>query len=317
MKALYLENGKLDLRNIPKPERKSEESLVKVTVAGICNTDLELVKGYMDFTGVPGHEFVGIVEESDNPSLPGKRVVGEINAACGACEWCEKGLGRHCPNRTVLGILNHQGCFAEYLCLPDENLLVVPEEISDEAAVFTEPLAAAMEIQEQIAIQPDVSICVIGDGKLGILITLALSLASKNVTIIGKHSEKIALACANGAKGLNRNENIQQQFDIVVEASGSPSGWESAVNLVRPRGTIVLKSTYAEDLNFNPASLVINEITVVGSRCGLFAPALEVLQKGLVNPLPLIQQKLPFNDFQQAFEKAKTPGSMKILLALH
>ncbi|MBF0274091.1 MAG: alcohol dehydrogenase catalytic domain-containing protein [Nitrospinae bacterium] len=313
MKAIILENNKLLLEEVEKPLRKSGESLVKVTMAGICNTDIELTKGYMDFSGIPGHEFVGVVEESDNKKLIGKRVVGEINAGCGKCDWCKKEMERHCPERTVLGILKHGGAFAEYLVLPDKNLFTLQEHVTDEEAVFTEPLAAALEIHEQINIGKNDSICVIGDGKLGILITLALSLTSKDVTILGRHTNKLSIAAQNGAKPF-LGDNLNRRFDIVVEASGSPSGWKTAINLVKPRGIIVLKSTYSENLDFNPAPLVINEITLVGSRCGRFAPALYLLENRKINPKPLIQKTFSFDTFKDAFQLAQSKGALKIVL---
>ncbi len=316
MNSLYLSDGKLDCRNLETPRPAQNEALVKVSMAGICNTDLELVKGYMGFQGVPGHEFVGTVVEGKE-MWTGRRVCGEINFGCGTCRFCRIGLQRHCPNRSVLGILNQNGAFAEYVVVPLENLREIPDSISDRQAVFVEPLAAAMEILEQIQIQPDEDVAVVGDGKLGLLIGQALRLPGCSVSIIGKHKSKLEIAEMCGLKGLMLDQAAGSQFDLVVEASGSPSGFETAMSLLRPRGRLVLKSTYAANLELNASAIVINEVSVIGSRCGQFEPAIRVLKRDLVNVEALVAQVFSFQEALTAFEYAAQPGILKVLLDLN
>ncbi len=317
MKALVFD-GTISLREVPKPEPAAGEALINVLIAGICKTDLELTLGYMDFRGIPGHEFVGVVEHSPVSELVGSRVVGEINAGCGKCSYCLRGLERHCPERTVLGILNRKGTMAEYLTLPVSNLLRVPDSLPNEKAVFTEPLAAAMEILEQVMIRPADRVLVIGDGKLGLLVSMALRLTGCDLLLTGKHRHKLELFARTGGAVCMLSDLVRsgERFDIVVEASGSPSGWDLAVNSVRPRGAIVLKSTYHGNLDFNPAPLVIDEITVVGSRCGLFGPALRVMDLGLVDPTPLVEATYPLDEAEKAFAKAGERGALKVLLTV-
>ncbi len=317
MKALVFD-GKVTLKEIPRPEPSAGEALVRVRMAGICRTDIEISRGYMDFRGVLGHEFVGVVEESSRAELKGARVVGEINAGCGECKLCKQGLARHCAHRTVLGIQGRDGAMAEYLCLPDANLLKVPNGLSDEQAVFAEPLAAALEILEQVKIEPAQRVLVLGDGKLGLLVSLVLRLTGCDLLLVGKHREKLEIfARAGGSvlllEDLLRNED---RFDVVVEASGNPSGWDMAVQRVKPRGTLVLKSTYHGSLAFNPAPLVINEVSVVGSRCGLFAPALRIMAQGLVDPTPLITDIFPLEQADRAFERALQGDAIKVLMKM-
>ncbi len=290
------------------------DALVKVNIAGICNTDLELIKGYMGFHGVPGHEFVGVVESSADEFWIGKRVCGEINYACDNCDYCRRGLERHCPNRTVMGILNQSGAFAEYLSVPLANLRLVPGNVPDKAAVFTEPLAAAFEILEQVHIQPEDSVAVVGDGKLGLLVCQVLKLSGCNLTLIGKHESKLALAASWGIAVLPRGKAEASSYNLVVEASGSPSGFDSAMELLRPRGTLILKSTYAGNLELNMAPIVIDEIQIIGSRCGRFQPALRALSNGLVNVTDLIDCVYPFDQALAAFEHASQPGTLKVLI---
>ena len=314
MQALVFE-GRLSLAEVPKPHIPGE-ALVRVSMAGICKTDVEICKGYMDFRGILGHEFCGVVEDSPDRTLVGKRVVGEINASCQACRWCAQGLGRHCPDRTVLGISGRNGAMAEYLTLPVANLLEVPPSVSDEMAVFVEPLAAALEIPDQVQIRPDSRVLVIGDGKLGLLIAMVLRLSGCEALLVGRHPEKLALFAGNNGRTITVDMLLQssERFDLVVEASGSPRGWELAVDRVRPRGTIVLKSTYHGGLNFNPAALVINEITLVGSRCGPFAPALRLMEAGLVDPTPLISAVYSLDQAEEAFLKSQDKRALKVLL---
>lgn len=315
MKALVFD-GTLRLADMPVPVPAEGEALVRVTMAGICKTDVEICKGYMDFRGIPGHEFVGVVEQSPNPEQVGKRVVGEINAGCGTCSSCKKGMERHCAERSVLGILKRNGAFAEYLTLPASNLVILPDRLSDEKAVFTEPLAAALEILEQVKIQPADEVLVIGDGKLGLLVCMTLRLTGCNLILAGKHPEKQALFARLGGSTVTLEEltATDRIFDIVVEASGHPSGWELAMSRIRPRGVLVLKSTYHGSLDFNTAPIVIDEITVTGSRCGVFEPAVRLLQLDLVDPTPLIHQVFPFEKAEEAFRVSQERGVFKVLL---
>lgn len=315
MKALYFKQ-QLELRDVDPVAPKADEALIRVRVAGICNTDQELVKGYMGFEGVLGHEFVGVVEESAQPGWVGKRVCGEINLGCGECAYCRKGLSRHCPNRTVLGILNHPGAFAEWVTLPVSNLHEVPDAMPDRIAVFVEPTAAALEILEQRHVEPNSEVAVIGDGKLGLIISQVLRLTGSTVWVVGKHERKLSLASEWGVRTIHVDDVSVEQFDLVVEASGAAAGFATAMQLVRPRGTIVLKSTYQGDLQFNAAPLVIDEVTVLGSRCGPFTPAMRLLNAGQVNPEPLIDAVYPFEQALEAFEHANRKGTLKILLEM-
>lgn len=313
MKALRFDE-KLCLTDVLSPKRKDGEALIKVRMAGICNTDLEIIGGYMGFRGILGHEFVGQVEEATNAEWLGQRVVGEINIACGECEFCRKGLGRHCPNRTVLGIQGKDGAFAEYLTLPEKNLHRVADSIADEEAVFVEPLAASLEILQQIKIDPASRVAIIGDGKLGLLITQVLARSGCELLVVGKNTGKLALAESFGANISQAESRPNDKFDMVVEASGSPKGFALALELLKPRGTMVLKSTYHEELGFNPAKLVIDEIKLVGSRCGPFAPALRQLENKWIDVKPLVTGIFPFDEAVQAFAKAQKADSLKIIL---
>jgi len=315
MKAVVFDN-ELRIEDRPKPVASGRECLIRLLKAGICNTDLEITKGYFGFTGVLGHEFVGVVEAAPTASLVGQRVVGEINAACQACEYCQKGLQRHCPERTVLGILKRDGAFQEFLTLPEENLHVVPESISNEEAVFTEPIAAACEILDQLSISSEQHVAVLGDGKLGLLVAMVLSRTGCQLTLIGKHAAKMEVVrdypLQRVAKEVARG--LARSFDVVVEATGSPQGWELALRLVKPRGTMVLKSTFHGQIAFNPAPIVVDEITIVGSRCGRFEAALAWLAKGSIHCASLVQHTLPLYEGLRAFELARQPGVLKVVL---
>lgn len=321
MKALFWNGSELRVdSSYPIPSlgaeaaTPSQTTLVKIHLAGVCSTDLQIFRGYMGFRGVPGHEFVGTV--SAGPSvLIGKRVVGEINFACGTCEACVSGLGRHCPNRSVMGILNADGTFAEYVAIPAANLHDVPENVLDEEAVFTEPLAAAFEILEQVQVTPNEEVLVVGEGKLGYLCAQALRLTGAKVTLLGKHEDKLKLVKGLGVKTLLLNNWQARLFDIVVEATGSASGLELALTAVRPRGTLVLKSTIAAKHEVSLASVVINEINLVGSRCGRFPPALEALKDKLVSVTPLIEKVYPLQQGIEAVQHAGKTGARKILLS--
>jgi threonine dehydrogenase-like Zn-dependent dehydrogenase len=315
VKALHWNGQTLALdSSYPAPKAADQNALVRVRLAGICSTDLQIFKGYMDFRGIPGHEFVGEVVEGPS-GVQGKRVVGEINFACGSCEMCARDLGRHCPNRKVMGILGAGGSFAEYVAVPAANLHIVPENVSDEEAVFTEPLAAAFEILEQIQLNPGDDVLVMGDGKLGMLCAQVVKLTGAPVTVLGKHPEKLALVKKTGVRTILLDDWKPRLFDVVVEATGSESGLKLAMSAARPRGTLVLKSTIAGDHNVSLAPLVINEITVIGSRCGLFDPALQALAEGSVLVTPLIERIYPLDEGLEAVAHAGTRGARKILLA--
>ena len=318
MKAIVFD-GRLHYREdrpLPEPD-KAGDALIRVRIAGICNTDLEIVKGYMGFRGIPGHEFVGTVEKVNerNKSLAGKRVVGEINCVCGVCDYCTGGLSRHCPERTTLGISGRDGAFAEYLTLPAENLHEVPGNVSDEEAVFAEPLAAAFEIVEQVNIKPTDRIIVLGDGKLGLLCAFVLALTGAETMLAGNHEHKLAIAREAGiGTCLARDLPVDKRQDVVVEATGTPAGLQKALECVRPRGTVVLKSTVASTREVDLNKVVIDEVTLIGSRCGPFEPALRALSDRAINVMPLISGIFPVGDALEAFKAAGQKGSLKILI---
>jgi len=327
MKALRYENGELKIADMAKPIGDGE-TVVRVTLSGICNTDLEIARGYAGFQGTIGHEFVGVIESAsastpnaNKPSLavglvPGQRVVGEINAGCGICDLCSRGDPRHCPQRTVLGIVGRDGAHAEFLKLPTVNLLPVPDEIPDERAVFTEPLAAACGILERAEVSEDTGVGVIGDGKLGLLCAQVLATTGARVTLIGKHQNKLRIAARRGIETITVEQAKSRtlKFDLVVEASGSPSGFQLALDLLRPRGVLVLKSTFHGAAEMNAARIVVDEISVVGSRCGRFAPALELLRSNAIDVESLISEELALANGVRAMERAATPGVVKVLL---
>lgn len=315
MQALWLEDNQISIREIPVPTLPANEALIRVRLAGICATDLELVKGYYPYTGILGHEFVGeIVEAPGAPERVGQRVVGEINAVCGTCETCKLGNPTHCENRTVLGIVNRNGVFAEYTVLPLENLHLVPDSIPDEMAVFTEPIAAALEIQEQVLIKPTDQVLVVGAGRLGQLIAYTLKLTGCLLRVIVRHDSQRNLLEAVGIPCLGEDEVPIRKMDVVVEATGSPAGFMLARKAVRPRGAIVLKSTYAGKVEADFSAVVVDEVTLVGSRCGPFAPALRVMGKEMVDPRPLINANYPLREGVAAFERAAQPGVFKVLV---
>jgi alcohol dehydrogenase len=319
MKAIVFD-GTLKVSDVPPPVALGREALIRVLLAGICNTDLEITRGYHQFHGILGHEFVGIVEKAADPRWPGRRVVGEINCACHQCDLCRRGLEKHCRTRSVLGIVNRPGALAEFCTLPMENLHEVPEEISNEEAVFVEPLAAALEILEQIDIRPEDRVCVMGDGKLAQLIVQVLAHQGKALMVIGKHQAKLDRMVECGAEVLLLEAMKQDAsalagtFDLVVEATGSPGGFQTALTLVRPRGTLLLKSTYHDRLVLDAAPLVVNEIRVVGSRCGPFPTALRKLRRQEVDVRSLVSDRYPLVQGRAAFERAQESGSLKILV---
>jgi threonine dehydrogenase-like Zn-dependent dehydrogenase len=313
VRALVFDGGLSYRTDRPVPEPGPGEARIRVRLAGICATDLAITRGYMGFSGVPGHEFVGEVDAGPDDWV-GKRVVGEINAACGRCPTCEMGLPRHCPTRTVLGILGRDGAFAESLTLPVANLHPVPDEVPDEVAVFAEPLAAAFRIREQVQPQPEDTVVVMGDGRLGLLIAQTLAATGCRLTLVGRHPAKLALAKGWGIETADTSATLPR-VDLVVDATGAPDGLERALGRVRPCGTVVLKTTCAEAPAFNPAPIVIDEVTVVGSRCGPFPPALAALETGTVRVAPLIAATYPLAEGEAAFAHAARPGVLKVLRA--
>lgn len=315
MLAIHLENGRVEVREIPLPERPRGFSSIRLIAAGICNTDLELQRGYYGFAGQPGHEFVGEVAESDDPGLIGKRVCGEINLGCQTCGWCARGLARHCPNRTVLGIVRHPGTFAEYFTLPDANLHVLPGSISSEDAVFLEPLAAAARILDQVKIEPGDRTAVLGDGKLGLLIAQVLHASGADPVLYGKHAGKLALAAAQGIRTERFTEPVPAgAFTLTVDATGSPAGLRAAIRMTEPLGRIVLKSTMHGAAEWDSVPVIVNEITLVGSRCGRFEPAIDLLASGKVRVGEMISERFGLEQAAAAFERAAAPGVLKVLL---
>jgi threonine dehydrogenase-like Zn-dependent dehydrogenase len=316
MKALRVENNRVNLAEIAVP-KKENEALVRILLSGICNTDLEIARGYAGFQGTIGHEFVGVVENApEAPDLIGKRVVGEINAGCGKCGLCLSGDSRHCPNRTVLGIVGRDGAHAEFLTLPAPNLLEVPDEVTNEQAVFAEPLAAAFGIAEQVEILPETRLAVVGDGKLGLLCAQSLALKSQNIFLVGKHAEKMRIAEKRGAEIvlLDAAAKLNRTFDVAVEASGSESGFQTALDLLKPRGKLVLKSTFQGEPRWQAARVVVDEITIVGSRCGRFAPALELLKNKTVDVENMITEEFRLENGIRAMERAAERNVLKVLL---
>ncbi len=317
MIAVHLENGKVFVRSRPRPLRPQGWAMIRLLCAGICNTDLELQRGYFGFRGTPGHEFVGEVVAADTQQLIGRRVVGEINLACGKCEWCRRGLGRHCPTLKVLGIKGQPGVFSEYFVLPEINLHKVPADIPTERAVFVEPLAAACEILDQVRIPRGAPVAVLGDGKLGLLVAQVLQLNGAEVHLYGRHKEKLRIAEAVGVTAEhNRKRLPARAYDWVVEVTGSQEGLRQAVHMARPRGTVVLKSTVHNLPTIDTAAIVVNEITLIGSRCGRFKPALRLLREGKIRVEGMIAARMPLTEAPSAFEKAGG-GALKVLLYIN
>jgi threonine dehydrogenase-like Zn-dependent dehydrogenase len=320
MRALWLQDRQLEyIDDLQVPDPGPGEALVKVRLAGICATDLELVKGYYPFSGVLGHEFVGeIAGAPASPERIGQRVVGEINAVCGECTTCLRGDRTHCENRTVLGIAGRHGAFADYLVLPLENLIPVPEGLSDETAVFVEPLAASLEILEQVHIHPTDRVLVVGAGRLGQLISRVLKMTGCDLTVLARHPRQQAASQRAGVQAISVIGG--DSYDLVVEASGSPSGFETARKALRPRGRLVLKSTYAGKLEIDMSAVVVDELTLIGSRCGPFLPALRMMAEGKIDPtdlIDLIDQVVPLDQGLEAFEYATLPTHIKVLLSIN
>ena len=316
MLAIYFD-GAPEVKELPLPDPAPGEVLIRVSLAGICGTDGQILQGYHHFRGVLGHEFVGVVAgPADSPWL-GRRVVGEINIACGACDLCQEGQPRHCRDRRVLGINRHDGAFAQYLTLPVANLHPVPPEVPDEAAVFTEPLAAALQVTESGRLSPGDRTLVVGDGPLGLLISWVLALHGVQVSLAGHHPEHLALARPYGVETFLEKHLPAGDYPVVVEVSGSPGGLELALSRVRPQGLVILKSTYVERFLLDPAALVVPEVRLVGSRCGPFPAALRLLRQGWLDPRPLITQTFPLSLGLTALEWARRPGVLKVLLDCH
>jgi alcohol dehydrogenase len=315
MLAVHLENGVVTTRTLPAPPRPEGFALLRLLAGGICNTDLELQRGYYAFAGTPGHEFVAEVVEADTRALLGRRVAGEISLACTHCEWCRRGLGRHCPNRTVLGIVKHPGAFAEFFTLPERNLHVLPDDVPTDRAVFLEPLAAACEILDQVSIPPGERVAVLGDGKLGLLIAMVLNAHGYRVHQFGRHAAKLAIAERLGiATEISPAALPVAAYDWVVDATGSSEGLRSAIVMTRPRGTVILKSTVHGTVAIDTAPVIVNEITLVGSRCGRFEAALPLLAHPLVPVEELIAARFPLSEAPQAFAHAAEKGVLKVLL---
>lgn len=314
MRAIFF-NGDLQYTtDYPDPVRQPGEALIRPHLVGICNTDLEITRGYMNFRGVLGHEFVGTVVACDAPSWQGKRVVGEINAACRRCTTCLRGDVSHCPQRTTLGIYRRDGAMADLFTLPESCLHEVPTSVSDEAAVFTEPLAAALEIVEQSHIRPTERVAVVGDGKLGAMIVQVLRLTGCELTLIGRHPERWDVYRQQGITCMYSTDLPSTSFDVVVDCTGNPSGLNIARQIIRPRGRLILKSTFAAETQLNLSVVVVDEIQLIGSRCGPFAPALRLLERGLITTTPLISARYPLAEGLQAF--AAAPGQLKVLLSV-
>src|SRR5215471_12365844 len=315
MLTVHLESGRVSVRRRPLPRIPRGFARIRVLAAGICSTDLELQRGYYGFAGTPGHEFVGEVEAAEDSVWIGKRVGGEINLACGECEWCARDLGRHCPSRTVLGIVKHPGAHAEFLTLPLRNLHPIPDSISDEQAVFIEPVAAACEILDQVRVLAGSRIAVLGDGKLGLLIAQVLRARGARVHVFGRHREKLHLIESDGITSELLGKTMPERaWPMVVDATGSAEGLRAAIALCQPRGTVVMKSTVHGLVKVDTAPAIVNEITLVGSRCGRFEPAIRLLASGRVKVERLISERFPLSRAPEAFRTAAKKGILKVML---
>jgi 2-desacetyl-2-hydroxyethyl bacteriochlorophyllide A dehydrogenase len=319
MQGVWIERGLLSLReDLDMPQPRPDEALVQVRKAAICGTDLELIAGYGDFTGIPGHEFVGeVIGCPEEETLVGQRVTARINIACGACPPCEAGRPHHCRNRTVLGIRGRNGAFAEFISVPLANLVPVPDEISDDSAVFIEPLAAALRIQEQVPIGPAHRVLVLGAGRLGQLIARSLALTGCRLTVVARYPNQAALLETNGISCTDAPSSSMGEYDIVVEATGRPAGFSQALAAVRAEGTIVLKSTFSGHSELDLSTLAVKELTVIGSRCGRFEAAIDLLKGHRLDPTPLIDAQYPLSEALAAFEKARRPGTLKVMMRVH
>ena len=317
MLSVHLESGRVEVRRQPLPRVPQGFARIRLLAAGICSTDLELQRGYYGFSGTPGHEFVGevVAVSGADTKWMGRRVAGEINLACGHCDWCARGLGRHCPTRTVLGIVKHPGAFREFLTLPIHNLHRVPASISTEQAVFIEPVAAACEILDQVKIPKGDRIALLGDGKLGLLVAQVLQAHGARVHLFGRHRDKMRLVEKAGVTTeLMPKKLPERAYRWVVDATGSPEGLRAAVTMCEPRGTIILKSTVHGLVTIDTAPVIVNEVTLIGSRCGRFEPAIRLLASGKVDVTPMISAEFPLDRAPEAFQNAATKGVLKVLL---
>jgi alcohol dehydrogenase len=316
MIAIFLAGGRVETRRARMPRAPAGHALIRLLCGGICNTDLELLKGYYGFSGIPGHEFVGEVVEAAASKLVGRRVVGEINLSCGKCDFCRKGLGRHCPRRTVLGIVKHPGAFREFLTLPERNLHVLPDDLPTERAVFTEPVAAACEILDQVRIPKDETVAVLGDGKLGLLISQVLAANGFQVHQFGRHRGKLRIAERAGVETeIVRDKLPAARYGFTVEATGSAEGLDRAIAMTRPQGTVILKSTVHGLASFNTAKVVVDEITLTGSRCGRFEPAIAMLRSGQIHVGEMISDRFRLAEAARGFARAAERGVLKVLLS--
>lgn len=313
MRALWIEDGAVSLRQVEVPEPGSDEVRVRVSLAGICDTDLQLLRGYAGFVGVPGHEFVGRVDLGP-PEWLGRRVVAEINHGCGCCEMCRRGLGRHCSARQVLGIRGRWGAFAEALVVPTANLHAIPDDVPDRVAVFTEPLAAALAIQQQVSMGTTDRILVVGDGKLGSLVALAIADSGCSVTVVGRHASKLKALADAGLRVVVDGQQELSDFDVAIDCAGNPTGFKTARRALRPAGTLVIKSTYAEPVDVDLSSIAVDEISIIGSRCGPFPAAIDRLESLRVDPSFLLEREYPLSEGVAAFDHAARGGARKILL---
>lgn len=314
MIRVHIEHQTVSVRRASRPKRPAGHALIRLLLGGICNTDIELLRGYYAFSGTPGHEFAGEVVEADDPAWIGRRVAGEINLPCGHCPWCARGLGRHCPNRTVLGIVNQPGAFRELFTLPLANLFEIPPSVKTEHAVFAEPLAAACEILDQVRIPKGAEVAVLGDGKLGLLIAQVLALHGARVHLYGRHRDKMRIASPLGVEPRPAATTPTSAYAFTVEATGSAAGLATAVSMTQPRGTLILKSTVHGPVPLDTAPIIVNELTLIGSRCGRFAPALRLLRSGRLQLDPMISAQYPLRDAALAFAHAQAPGALKVLL---
>jgi threonine dehydrogenase-like Zn-dependent dehydrogenase len=314
MQAVILKDRRVSVEEVPMPSVEEGEALIRVSKAGICNTDLEMIKGYMDFEGIIGHEFVGRVVETPVKDWIGKRVVGEINISCHKCEMCQAGYPKHCSSRRVLGIQGKEGVFAEFMTLPLSNLHSLPSEISDVEAVFVEPLAAALEILDQVQIRKEHEVLVLGDGKLGLLIAQVIRTQTPDVFCVGHHPRKLALLQRRGIRTCLKNCDRDQKFDMIVEATGNPKGISEALNRIKPRGKIVVKSTFYGQSGIDISRMVINEIQLIGSRCGPFEKALDFLKNKLIDVRDMVDGDYPLEEAQEALELAKRTKTIKVFL---
>jgi threonine dehydrogenase-like Zn-dependent dehydrogenase len=315
MLAVHLEAGRVEVRRQPLPRVPHGFARIRLLAAGICSTDLELQRGYYGFAGTPGHEFVGEVTEAEDRSWIGKRVAGEINLACGVCEWCARDLGRHCPHRTVLGIVKHPGAFREFLTLPVTNLHPVPAGVTDAQAVFIEPVAAACEILDQVRVLAGTRVAVLGDGKLGLLIAQVLAAHGARVHLWGRHKEKMKLVeNARVTTEAIKKTLPERAFPMVVDATGSAEGLRASIAMCEPRGTVIMKSTVHGLVKLDTAPAIVNEITLIGSRCGRFEPAIQLLASGKVRVDRMISERFPLDRAKEAFARAATKGVLKIVL---